>query len=124
MKLTRKKLIWFEQMLEAIEKRATFVVNFIARGKNPPAHTENFSSMEVGGATTVSMYIRGENNYFTFPTDLLYSDEALIRYRDEKEVGEKQRIANQKESEKAREINALKKLAEKYPEFLLQQNIE
>ena len=119
MKLTRKKLIWFEQMKDAIEERATFALDYIFRVKIPSSTTEHLSSMDVGtpkypGHTTVYKYIRGENNYLSFPTACLYSDTALVRYREEKEAGEERRVIQEAETKKAEELRILQKLKEKY----------
>ena len=123
MKLTRKKLIWFEQMKDAIEERATFCTGYIHRRKIPASFNEKLSTMEVGGTpkypgvTTVYKYIRGENNYLSFPTECLYSDEALARYRDEKEAGEQRRVIQEAEAKKQEELRMLARMKEKHPEF-------
>lgn len=120
MKLTRQKLLWFEQMWEEIEKRATLCTDYIGRVKIPSVHNEHLSSLEVGngrfrGDTVVKKYIRGEDNYLTFPTDCLYSDEALVRYREEKESGAQRRVQQEQDAKIQEELRLLKKLKEKYP---------
>ena len=120
MRLTRKKLIWFEQMKDAIEERATFAISYIHRAEmSYHSSNEHLSSMEVGndrypGKTTVYRYIRGENNYLSIPTECLYSDTALVRYREEKEAGEERRVIQEAEAKRAEELRTLQKLKEKY----------
>lgn len=118
MKLTQNKLIFFERILQAIEERATFVTAYLAKVKTTSLSYENFSSMQVGGQTSVYRCIRGENNYLSFPTELLYSDEALARYRTEKDESEQRRVLQQKEADKQAELRLLNKLLTKHPQFL------
>jgi len=122
-KLTRKKLLFFEEIFQLIEKRATVCLNYIYRVQNPSVHTEEFESMEVGnerfpGMTTTKRWVRGEYNYLTFPTDCLYDEDALIRYREEREKNEIIKNEAVKAQETQREIQQLKRLVEKYPQFV------
>ena len=123
MKITLKKLHWFTEMQEAIEERATFCLDYIHRKKIPSVSNERLSSIEAYGTekypakTVVYKYICGENNYITIPTKLLYDNEALVKYRNEKEAGEKREIVQQKENKEDEELRMLKRLAEKYPQF-------
>jgi hypothetical protein len=122
MKLTRKKLIWFGQMWEAIEERATLVTDYVGRVKIPSVHKEHLSSIEVGneyfrGETVVKRYVRGENNYLTFPTQALYDDEYLVRYRQDKEDVERRRETQYIEEQTQEALRTLHNLEEKYPQF-------
>lgn len=116
-KLTKNKLIFFEHILEAIEERATFCSDYIYQTKTPSVHNEHFDSLEVGGITTVKKWLRGEYYYTTFPTECLYNNEALIRYRLSKEEGEHQKVLQEQETQTQNELKMLRRLAEKYPQF-------
>jgi hypothetical protein len=121
MKLTYKKLVWFQAMLEEIEKRGTVCTDYIYHAKYPSNSREELSVMEPGtdrfpGTTTMKKWLRGEYSFTTFPTKCLWDDEALIRYREEKEKGEKRQLLEKAEAQKQRDLQTLKKLQEKYPE--------
>ena len=123
MKITRRKLIWFEEMWGLIEKRATFVTDYIGRVQIPSVHDEHLVSTEVSehpkypGMTTVKKYVRGSDNFLQFPTELLYSDEALVRYREDKEAGEQRRQVQHREAKEKEQLHQLRLLLEKYPEY-------
>ncbi len=114
MKLTENKLIFFERILEAIEKRATFCSDYIYKAKIPSVHNEHLDSLEVGGVTTVKKWMRGEYYYTTFPTECLWDDDALIQYRLKKDEKEQHRILQDIEDRRQQELQTLQRLREKY----------
>ncbi len=119
MKITRQKLIWFEQIQEEIEKRMTQIADYIYRAKIPSNRQEEIGSIEVGnerfpGKTTSKKWIRSEYSYTTYPTELLWDDEALIRYRDEQDKFKILQIEQRKHEDARKELNELNRLLEKH----------
>ncbi len=129
MKLTKRKLIWLEQLQDEIAQRVNHITDYIYRTNGASGCDEEVSSIEIGtqhfpGMTTSKRWIGGEYSYSVYPTETLWSDEALVRFRNEKEQGEVNRTEQQKEAEKEEDRRHLQRIREKHPELFEEKTLE